>query len=132
MLDNLESLLTASTIPVIYLIYQFPAVMAAWLLAYRADPRNRLEQLTVASFIFSLEMIAVPGVLGLCGLLSSGSILAGSYVCGGVVFLLERSRPRPKLPAINLSSPEMVLLSAGIGMVGYLQYCSLKYLNTDS
>lgn len=133
-MTEIGNIATGALLPAIYLVYQLPLLAAAGLPARRLRPRNWFEYLAAAGLLYALWTVALPGLLGLFGLLTPGNALTAAWVAGGVVWIVERERPRLKLPPLRLTAPELLLLALLVGFLGYQwrAYGCLPPVGTDA
>lgn len=75
-MTEFTNILTGALLPAFYLLYQLPLLLASGLLARRFRPRNWFEFFTVAGFLYTLFMTAVPAMLGSAGLLTAAALLS--------------------------------------------------------
>ena len=124
---EIHNIASGALLPAIYLIYQVPLLAASALPARRFRPRNRVEFLAAAGLLYALWTAAIPGVLGLFGLLTPGNALIAAWIIGGAAWLIERDRPRLALPPLRITGPELLLLALAAGFIGY-QWRAYGYL----
>lgn len=131
-METLSAAANGSLLAGVYLVYQLPAVWTALLLARRFAPRRWCEFLTVAGFLYELEMIAVPGVLGLFGLLDHLFVTSMALAAGVTVIVWKK--PWKPLPPERFSLPEllMVALSAGFLFYQWRMFAYLPVIGTDA
>ena len=133
-MTEIGSSVTGALLPAIYLVYQLPLLVASGLLARRLRPRNWFEYLAAAGLLYAIWTTVLPGILGLFGQLTPGSGLTAAWIVGGIVCVIERERPRLKLPPLRLTAPELLLLALLIGFLGYQwrAYSCLPPVGTDA
>lgn len=119
-MEIIGQLLQGAVLPLIQLLYMGPVWAAAALWARRFDPCNLFEYLAAAGFLSILLMIALPGALGLAGILSVENALIASWSVGAVALILERKGPRLRLRKLILSVPELVIAAAALGFLCFL------------
>ncbi len=131
---DFPAILDGSMLILIYLAYQLPLLLASGLFARRVSPRNLFEYLATAGLLYTLFMIAIPGVLGLVGQFNASAFFLASVLIGGVAFVTEREQPRLKLPPLKLKWTEFLLILPIVAVVGYQwrAYGFLPTVGTDA
>ena len=131
-METLSAAANGSLLAGVYLVYQLPAVWTALLLARRFAPRRWCEFLTVAGMLYQLEMIAVPGVLGLFGMLDHLFVTSMALAAG--VTVITWKKPWKPLPPERFSAPEllMIALTAGFLFYQWRMFAYLPVIGTDA
>ena len=101
----------------IYLLCQLPAIAGALLLARYFRCRNRFEYLAAAGLLFTAVMIAIPGVLGMAGLLTPSGVMFASWGFGAAAFLAKPKRPAAGLPFQPFTPAELLLTAVAWGFL---------------
>ena len=108
-METLSAAANGSLLAGVYLVYQLPALWTALLLARRFAPRRWCEFLTVAGFLYQLEMIAVPGVLGVLGMLDHLFVASMALAAGVTVVVWKK--PWKPLPPERFTAPELLMIA---------------------
>ncbi len=130
----LTDIANSAIMALIYLIYQLPAVLAAGWLSRCFRPSGWLERLFYWGFLYSLLMIAIPGVLGLCGVLSGDSVLIASVLVAIAARFAVSRHPVPASRPDRFALPELLLVAIGGGVIAYQwrNYGLLPTTGTDA
>ena len=131
-METLSAAANGSLLAGVYLVYQLPALWTALLLARRFAPRRWCEFLTVAGFLYQLEMIAVPGVLGVLGMLDHLFVASMALAAGVTVVVWKK--PWKPLPPERFTAPEllMIALTAGFLFYQWRMFAYLPVIGTDA
>lgn len=131
-METLSAAMSGSLLAAVYLVYQLPAVWTAVLLARRFAPRRWCEFLTVAGFLYELLMIALPGVLGLCGLLDH--LFVASMALAAGVTVITWKKPWKPLPPERFTAPELLMIALAAGFLFYQwrMFAYLPVIGTDA
>ena len=131
-METLNAAMSGSLLAAVYLVYQLPAVWTAVLLARRFAPRRWCEFLTVAGFLYELLMIALPGVLGLCGLLDH-LFVASMALAAGVTVITWKKPWKPLRPE-QFTAPELLMIALAAGFLFYQwrMFAYLPVIGTDA
>lgn len=124
-METLSAAANGSLLAGVYLVYQLPALWTALLLARRFAPRRWCEFLTVAGFLYQLEMIAVPGVLGMLGMLDHLFVASMALAAGVTVVVWKK--PWKPLPPERFTAPELLMIALTAGFLFY-QWRMFAYL----
>lgn len=131
-METLSAAMNGSLLAGVYLIYQLPAVWTALLLARRFAPRRWCLFLAVAGFLYELVMIAVPGVLGLFGMLDH--LFVTSMAMAAAVTVICWKKPWKPLPPERFSLPELLMIALAAGFLFYQwrMFAYLPVIGTDA
>lgn len=118
----------------IYLLCQLPAIAGALLLARYFGCRNRFEYLAAAGLLFTAVMIAIPGVLGMAGLLTPSGVMFASWGFGAAAFLAKPKRPAAGLPFQPFTPAELLLTAVAWGFLAcqWRAFSLVPTVGTDS
>ncbi len=108
---------TGSISVLLHLLVQLPAIAGALLLSRRFPIRNRFEFLAVAGLIYTVVMIAIPGVLGMLGYLTQTGIFCASWGFGALSFMGRPRHSTPLKPCQPFSVSELILVAIAWGFL---------------